>query len=296
MLANTINPTPDNPDNHIYIFNLSTIHQLASLNTVLDNFAKLHYDYAKTWLHFEWYSKLWTSYQYLKMKGPINDYKLGKIDSREFINKLQESFYFLPAEESSDLLKNAWNSLIVWDTQSSQRLNFLIEKNQGVNLISNSNELHIQKIKQDIDNTTERTWNWQKQSSGECHFQVSENFRLMTSYENGVFKTDGLLENLVTQLVSEGHSRENINLVSQYQADLDKAKALGINSQKPQQFFPAIAATPIHSPPIQTTLAVVHRSDTSSRQGQARSFFAEHSEDNNPINTETAPLLLKPKP
>ncbi len=58
MLAGKINPTPDNPDKLIYIFNLSTIHQLASVNTVLDNFAKLHYDYAKAWLYFEWHSKL----------------------------------------------------------------------------------------------------------------------------------------------------------------------------------------------------------------------------------------------
>ncbi len=62
------------------------------------------------------------------MIGHINDYKLGKIDSREFINKLQEIFYFLPAEESIALLKNAWNSLIVWDAQSSQRLNFFNRK------------------------------------------------------------------------------------------------------------------------------------------------------------------------
>ncbi|TLY47301.1 MAG: hypothetical protein E6K54_06695 [Gammaproteobacteria bacterium] len=145
------------------------------------------------------------------MISPINDYKLGKIDSKAFINKLQEIFDFLPpGEESVNLLKSAWNSF----------------------------ELNIQQIKQDIERATEKTWNWQKQTSGECHFQVYENFRLMTSYDNGVFKTDGLLENLVTQLVSEGHHREFITLVSQYQADLDKAKALGINSQKPNQFFP----------------------------------------------------------
>lgn len=299
MLAN-IYPTPDNPDNLIYIVNLSTIHKLASFSAVLDNFSKLHYDYAQAWLHFEWYSKLWASYQYLKMTGPINDYKLGKIDSRGFINKLQEIFDFLPAGESRALLKNAWNSLIVWDTQSSQRLNFLIEKYQDVSLITNSNELHIQKIKEDFDKTTEKTWNWQKKTSGECHFQVCENFRLVTSYDNSVFKTDGLLEKWVTQRVSEGHDRKCITLVSQYQADLDRAKALGINCQKPNQFFPTIAATPTSTPPDYSTIAVTSHSNTRSQQNLAKLFHAKGAINLNnqeqSEGSETAPFVFDPKP
>lgn len=296
MLANKINPTPDNPDNSVYILNLSTIHELAPTSSVLDNFAKLHYDYAQAWLHFEWYSKLWVSYHYyLKMSGPINDYKLGKIDSKGFIKALQEIFYFLPPAVSAELLKNAWNSLIVWDTQATQRLAYLIEKNQGVNLISNTNELNIQKIKQDINTATEKTWNWQKQTSGECHFQVYENFRLMTSYENGVFKTDGLLEKLVTQLVSEGHHRERITLVSQHKADLDTAKTLEINSLEPQQFFPTILEERSLQQ-IQPTITIADNLDTNSRPGQARTFFVEQPENCSiNSNSETDPLL-KPKP
>ncbi|MEN9916812.1 MAG: hypothetical protein RLY40_744 [Pseudomonadota bacterium] len=293
MLANKIYPTPDNPDNSVYILNLSTIHELAPISTVLDNFAKLHYDYAQAWLHFEWYSKLWVSYHYLKMIGPIKDYKLGKIDSNGFIKVLQDIFYFLPPAESAELLKNAWNSLIVWNAQSTQRLNYLIEKNQGVNLISNTNELNIQKIKQDIDNSTGRTWDWQKQTSGKCHFQVYENFRLMTSYENGVFKTDGLLEELVTQLVSEGHNPKRISLVSQYKADLDTAKTLEINSLKPNEFFPTILEEKSLLQ-IQPKIMVANNLYASSQQGhQARSFFVEQPPEN---NSETDPLLLKPKP
>lgn len=298
MLPNKINSTPVIPPNSVYILNLSTIHKLAPISTVLNHFAKLHYDYAKSWLHFEWYSKLWVSYHYLQMISPINDYKLGKIDSKGFIKKLQEIFDFLPpGEESVNLLKSAWNSLIVWDEQSSQRLNYLIEKNQGVNLISNTNELNIQQIKQDIDSATEKTWNWQKQTSGECHFQVYENFRLMTSYDNGVFKTDGLLENLVTQLVSEGHHREFITLVSQYQADLDKAKALGINSQKPNQFFPTMAA-PEKSPHFQTpVIAVANNSDTRGQKklfSESKTINSNNQEQQN--DSETSLLLIKPKP
>ncbi len=297
MLPNKINPTQaTNPDNIVYILNLSTIHELAPIATVLDNFADLHYQYAQNWLHYKWYSKLWVSYHYLKLIGPINDYKLGKIDSKGFINKLQEIFNFLPPAESTELLKNTWNSLIVWDAQSNQRLNYLIEKIQGVNLISNTNELNIQKIKHDIDSATGKTWDWQKQTSGECHFQIYEKFRLMTSYDNGIFKTEGLLENLVAQLVSEGHNRENISLVSQYQADLNKAKTLGINSQKPNQFFPAnLAAISTHSQ--SPTIALANNLDISSRQAPARLFCSINSNNQDQQNnSETSPLLLKSKP
>ncbi len=122
----------------------------------------------------------------------------------------------------------------------------------------------------------------------------------MTSYENGIFKTDGLLKNLVTQLVSEGHSHEYISLVSQYQADLDKTKALGINSQKPNQFFPTIAATPTYTPHDYSTITVASHSDTRSRQNLAKLFHAKGTSNlNNQEQTkasETAPLILKLKP
>lgn len=299
MLANKITPTPTNPDNNVYILNLSILHKLAPTATVLDNFSKLHYDYAKSWLHYEWYSKLWVKLHYLKMISPINDYKLGKINTDQFINRLQEIFHFLPPEESETLLKNAWNSLIVWDTQASQRLDYVIEKNQGVSLISNTNELNIQKIKRDFECATEKTWNWQKQSSGECHFQVYENFRLMTSYDNGVFKTEGLLEKLVAQLVSEGHQRESITLVSQYRADLDKAKTLGINSQKPNQFFSTHNPSAVKFPDIENqAIAIANNSDTRSRQGQTKLFFIKETNYNQEqeSDSEKSPLLLSSKP
>lgn len=64
----------------------------------------------------------------------------------------------------------------------------------------------------------------------------------MTSYENGVFKTDGLIERLVEQLLIEGKTHENIILVSQYNPDLAKAEALGIKSKPADEFFPEAPA------------------------------------------------------
>lgn len=97
-------------DYSTYIINLSTIHSLAPISTVLDNFAKLHYDYANSWLHFEWYSKLWVSLKYLTMTATINEYKLGKINTEEFIERFLCIFYFLKnnpqVENPQQLLKD----------------------------------------------------------------------------------------------------------------------------------------------------------------------------------------------
>ena len=301
MLLDDIKPSLTSQNNSVYILNLSTLPELAPIDSVLDNFSKLHYDYANSWLHYAWYSKLWISYHYFTMNGAMNDYKLGKINTDRFISQLQEIFYFLPPENSAELIKNTWNSLIVWNAQASQRLNYVLEKNQVVNLISNTNELNIQKIKQHFERATQKKWGWQKQTSGEYHFQVFENVRLMTSYENGVYKTEGLLERLVTQLVSEGHQRELITLVSQYQADLDKAKTLGIIGKKHNQFFTELATSAASTDFQALSMAVTNHLENCSGQGQGQGqakFFCTPKMDSTheqPQNdSEKSPLLMKP--
>lgn len=65
------NSIQENPNNRIYIVNLSMIHRLLPVSEVLNNFAKLYYDYASGWLYFEWlkklYSKAWVVFKYLGM-------------------------------------------------------------------------------------------------------------------------------------------------------------------------------------------------------------------------------------
>lgn len=294
-------------DYSAYIINLSTIHTVAPISKVIDNFAKLHYDYANSWLHFKWYSKLWVSLKYLTMMPIINEYKLGKKNTETFISKLKDIFYFIPPEVSSEKLTNAWNSLITWDPKSTERLNYLINKNQPINLISNTNELNIQQIKQDIDKATEESWSWKLQTEGECQFQVYKNFRLMTSYENGVFKTDGLLEKLVAQLISEGHIREKIFLVSQYQQDLVKAQELGIQNQSADQFFPKVAAqiasqstalnNPIETTQTQTITPLPSNlfSSSSSSSSNQRLFskVKQEKECTEKNSSEDTPLISK---
>lgn len=303
----------ENPDYQVYIVNLSTINKLKPISEVLDQFADLHYQYAQSWLHYKWYSKLWVSSKYLTMTRAINDYKLGTIDTDTFIGKLHDIFYFIPANENpTELLKKAWNSLIAWDKQSTQRLNYLIEKNQAICLISNTNALNIQKIKQDIDTTTKKTWDWQEKTEGKCQFQTCGNFKLMTSYANGMFKTDGLIEKLVTelspQLTTTGKiDRKSILLVSQYDDDLAKADALNIKKMKADEFFPAIPAPKLTSAsqtslnstvcvtsPTTTPVFSPLPNDDSVSRGQ--SFFrkALNNQENRVItDLENTPLLRR---
>lgn len=59
----------------------------------------------------------------------------------------------------------------------------------------------------------------------------------MTSYENKLFKSDGLIQKLVEQLITEGYTYEDITLISQYPADLDRAAQLSIKNMRPEEFF-----------------------------------------------------------
>ena len=265
----------DTLENPVYIVNLSTIHRLLSVSEVLDNFAQLHYDYAKSWLHFEWYSKLWVGLKYLSMKGPLNDYNLGKIDTASFITQLQAIFSFLPPAESAELLKETWNSLIIWD-KSDKNFNYLVGLQRPICFVSNTNELNIQKITQHFN------------------FQAYKNISLYTSYENGRLKWDGLVEGKVDELKNKGYLSENIIFVSQYQSDLDKAKELGIKYQSASEFFPT-SPVEIATPVIQSPSVVSNSGQISPSRSPASTFFVEKLEENQ-INSETTPLLTNQGP
>ena len=229
-------------DYSAYIINLSTIHGLAPISKVLDNFAKLHYDYANSWLHFEWYSKLWVSLKYLTMTPIINEYKLGEINTNTFINKLKDIFYFIPPEVSTEKLTCAWNSLITWDPESTTKLQTLINKNQSIYFISNTNPLNIKKVIALFEENFPNDWKLPEETEAKP-LEIADNFYLCTSYQYKEFKegTPGLIARLKEYLLNKGEKLENILLVSQYKGDLDKAKELGIESQSADQFFPKVS-------------------------------------------------------
>lgn len=243
-------------DYSAYIINLSTIHGLAPISTVLDNFAKLHYDYANSGLHFEWYSKLWVRLKYLAMTPIINEYKLGKINTDTFINKLKDIFSFIPPEISSEKITGAWNSLITWNPESTTRLQTLLNKTQAIYFISNTNPLNIKKIIELFEESFPNDWKLPEETEAKPS-KIADNFYPCISYQYKEFKegTPGLIARLKEYLLSKGQKLENILLVSQYKGDLDKAKELGIESQSADQFFPKVLA-PIASQPLALNNAI----------------------------------------
>jgi len=96
------------------------------------------------------------------------------------------------------LLAAAWNSLIAWNSDSTNRFLYLLTLNKPIFLISNTNPLNIEKIKSEMANAIGEAWQWQKHKKGLCQFQTHDNVNLITSYENKVFKTEGLIEKLVS--------------------------------------------------------------------------------------------------
>ncbi|MCH9636371.1 MAG: hypothetical protein WAW84_04195 [Candidatus Rickettsiella isopodorum] len=226
----------NNLDDPIYIINLSAIPRLASISHVIDNFSSLHYQYAESRLHFEWYSKLWVSLKYLTITSSINGYKLGKIATNAFISKLQAIFYFLPAQESTELLERTWNSLIIWDIESTKRLGNLIDKNKPIYFISNTNPLNIERIIGFFNQYSNIAWELPKEQTEAKPLKIANNFFLCPSY---LFKegTPSLISTLKNSLLAQGKNLENLLLVSQFQRDLGKAKELGIKWQSADSFF-----------------------------------------------------------
>ncbi len=249
-------------DYSAYIINLSTIHGLAPISMVLDNFAKLHFDYANSWLHFEWYSKLWVSLKYLTMTPIINEYKLGTINTDTFISKLKDIFYFIPAEVSTEKLTGAWNSLITWNPRSTTKLQTLTNKNQSIYFISNTNPLNIKKVIELFEENFPNGWKVPEETETKP-LEIADNFYLCTSYQYKEFKegTPGLIAGLKEYLLNKEGKLENMLLISQYKGDLDKAKAneLGIESQSADQFFPTPSSPLLNNEitilPTQTTIA-----------------------------------------
>jgi len=229
-------------DYSAYIINLSTCHTVAPIPKVIDNFAKLHYDYANSWLPL-WYSKLWVRLKSFTMLPVINEYKLGKIDTDTFISKLKDIFYFIPTEVSTEKLTGAWNSLITWEPKSTTKLQTLIDKNKSIYFISNTNPLNIKKVIELFEENLPNDWKLPEETEAKP-LEIADNFYLCTSYQYKEFKegTPGLIAILKEYLLNKGEKLENILLVSQYKRDLDKAKELGIESQSADQFFPKVSA------------------------------------------------------
>ena len=298
-------PISKNEENYqVYIVNLSSIHKLKSILQVLNQFADLHYRYAPSRLsRWKLYSLVWTALKYRDFIPSISEYKLGKINTADFIKQLQTIFNFLPAQESDKLLTDAWNSLILWDDQSTKRLKALLNEHKRIYFISNTNPLNIEKIIEFFNgNYPDITWQL-PEVTAEKPLEIADNFYLCPSYQFKEFKegTPGLIAILKKYLLdNKGEILENILLVSQYKADLNKAKELGIEGQSADVFFLKVPVASLTSPAPLNNITVTSATTPPVLliKMPKINYFGRHTknEQNKAVNStleETTPLLRR---
>ena len=175
---------------------------------------------------------------YLKYKSHIEPYKLGKINTKQFLENLSELFPFIkdidePGREK--LLADAWSSSIKLGPTTEDRFRMLVDiaaADKQVYLISNTNELDVRTILNLLQEKHSEL-EWYKEidisvTSSKEPIKILDNVYLCLSYRYGAFKeqtatTMSLLEEL------SGQYRGPKTLVSQYSGDLNKAKELNFN-------------------------------------------------------------------
>lgn len=169
------------------IVNLSAIHTLNNiLLNVLPKFASIYDKYANkccgkycSFFGFSPSGYLWVLRHYKQFQTAIDNYKLGKISTDEFLNQLLQKFNFLKNAKFSEetrqalfdrkaeffclkgvtafnqltkeliakaLLEEAWNSLILFTESDALKFAALVARNEPVYFISNTNPLNIHKI------------------------------------------------------------------------------------------------------------------------------------------------------
>lgn len=204
-------------------------------------------------------------YQYrMNDKQLIQPYKLGTINTEQFLQNLLQIFPFLRdvAEEDEamlqlnegesyshefalSLLENAWNEIIDLDETCPSRFSTLVAASQAeaVYLISNTNELNVLKIlrllkKQNPDIAFNTPLDLSVRESNEP-IEIAPNIFLCLSYRYQLFKTVtdnhsanphstmSLLNHLVKVQLS-GVATSDIRVVSQFSGDLVEATKLGI--------------------------------------------------------------------
>jgi hypothetical protein len=265
------------------IVNLSSIHTLHPASKSVDAFVQLCNRYSSgcfsscPTLFKSWSNYAWVMYQYsMNDKQLIQPYKLGAINTEQFLRNLLQIFPFLrdvAAEQegmvglnggesyshqfSLSLLENAWNEIIDLDETRLSRFPSLVAQSQAepVYLISNTNELNVLKIlrllkEQNPDIRFNGPIDLSVQENKEP-IEIAPNIFLCLSYRYQLFKTVtenrnanphstmSLLSHLVKEQLS-GVATSDIRVVSQFSGDLVEGTKLGIpadNAFHANKFF-----------------------------------------------------------
>jgi len=283
------------------IINLSAIHTLQPIHHGIYAFAHLCDKYANRRLSccpsfFNQGANLaWTVYQYQKSSTKlIHPYKLGYMTTEAFLTGLLEIFSFMihPDLKFSDediqrlnankdslyalknlenpsntdyakaLLEEAWNSIITFSHEDIKKIKQLFEKKDIFYFISNTNELNVFKILQELQNHIPNNIPLNSALSIIIDkdtlptLLIGPNVYLVTSYLCHTYKTlqdnsnaqlskttPHLLEKMVKQIFH--NNVDGVVVVSQYSKDLESAMAAGIeNTCSADDYFQSHTLSP----------------------------------------------------
>jgi hypothetical protein len=248
------------------IVNLSALHKYSIAKT-LDAFTEVCNRYSTGCMgcccpsFFQsWTNSAWVAYQYnTKYKELIEPYRLGQIESQQFLQNLEAIFDFINKNNlgedddllgvddntTSNLLTKAWNASIVPDATMDARFSSLVtNQTEPLYLVSNSNELNVLAIIE-LLRANNPTIKFYKEIDLSVTYdpnpvEIAPNIFICLSYRYQLFKTNeqnqsvkanphstmSLLQYLVAHNLS--YPPEQITLISQYEGDLEQAKNIGI--------------------------------------------------------------------
>lgn len=252
-----------------YIVNLSTTHTLYPISKSVNAFTALCDQFSRHGL-FDCYPTLFRHYPnmgwvsgayYLNKSSVIDPYKIGKMSTSDFINKLRSIFNFLDVAKIENeqeliiqasgyikqitddpidiLLIEAWNAIIGMEADKTQQFAFLNGRKEPIYLISNTNELNVLEILQqlrvqhpnisfneNIDLSVTKDQN-PVEIAPNIFLCISYRFQLVKSADNNPNSTPSILKYLIKKVLANSH--EDIKIISQFERDRECAKALGIN-------------------------------------------------------------------
>lgn len=184
---------------------------------------------------------IWVCMQYRSFKNLIEEYRLGRKSTDQFLAALGKIFSFLNAKvkDPKKLLAATWNQMIEWDKDSSANLAQLLEHakhGERVYLISNTNRLHIARILELFaEHQPGLPWKLdeaQKETPDPKPIEIAPNVFLCLSYRYGLFKegTPGLIAEVAKPL-------KDVTLVSQYPQDLVRGHSLGLKTLSADRYY-----------------------------------------------------------
>lgn len=94
------------------------------------------------------------TYSQAQQVSLFDEYETGQISTQQFINTIKK---YVPSEITPNQIVHAWNAMIL--DFPSENLEFLEElsKHKNIYLLSNTNDLHLQKVNQTLALKTSKT-------------------------------------------------------------------------------------------------------------------------------------------